>query len=240
MPCRSEAPLVAIRNPPPARWPTTVGPVQPGEGCTATPTGLSITTIESSSWMIWIPSTISGTTSSGSARPGMVTSSVVPGVTRSLLADRRHRRPGRGRRPISSAARVRERPNIRARAASTRSPASPSGTRTTPVVDASGVPVVGPRLRVAVEPDRRGTAWSRISAGADVDADVGDVEDRPVRQHEEVDDVAAQRPRVAEEPVGEVAGDAGQQQPEATAQDVVPSRRREPQHDAPRRRSRAG
>ena len=46
MPCRSGAPLVAIRNPAPARWPTTVGPDQPGEGWTATPTGLSITTID--------------------------------------------------------------------------------------------------------------------------------------------------------------------------------------------------
>ena len=61
IPCRSEAPLVAIRNPAPARWPTTVGPRQPGEGWTATPTGLSITTMASSSWMIPMPSTTSGT-----------------------------------------------------------------------------------------------------------------------------------------------------------------------------------
>ena len=130
MPWRSEAPLVAIRKPAAARWPTTVGPVQPGEGCTATPTGLSTTTIESSSWMIRIPSTVSGMTTSGSTRLGMATSSVVPGVTRWLLATSTPSTwtwPA----PASSAARLRESPNIRARAMSTRSPASPSGTRTT-------------------------------------------------------------------------------------------------------------
>ena len=40
----------------------------------------------SSSWMIWMPSTTSGTTSSGSASTGRVTSSVAPASTRSLLA----------------------------------------------------------------------------------------------------------------------------------------------------------
>ena len=35
-----------------------------------------------------------------------------------------------------------------------------------------------------------------------------------LRQHEEVDDVAAQRAGLAEEPVGEVAGDAAEQQAE--------------------------
>src|SRR5690349_24108772 len=56
IPSRSLAPEVEIRKPAPARWPTTVGPDQPGDGCTATPTGLSITTIDSSSWMILIRS----------------------------------------------------------------------------------------------------------------------------------------------------------------------------------------
>ena len=47
-----------------------------------------------------------------------------------------------------------------------------------------------------------------ISAGGDVDAHVGDVEDRPVGQHQEVHDVPAQRARLAEDPVGQVAADA--------------------------------
>ena len=73
-------------SPAAARWPTTVGPVQPGDGCTAIPTGLSSTTIESSSWMIRMPSTSSGSTArAGSAAAGMVTSSIAPACTRSLL-----------------------------------------------------------------------------------------------------------------------------------------------------------
>ena len=71
MPCRSAAPLVEIRKPAATRCPTTVGPVQPGLGCTATPTGLSMTTMASSSWTILMPSTISGTTATGSTAAGM-------------------------------------------------------------------------------------------------------------------------------------------------------------------------
>ena len=63
-------------------------------------------------------------------------------------------------------------------------------------------------------------------AGSDVDADVRDVEDRPVRQLEEVDDVAAQEPGLAEEPVGEVAQHAAEQAAEPERpQPVLPSRR---------------
>jgi hypothetical protein len=39
-----------------------------------------------------------------------------------------------------------------------------------------------------------------------------------VRQHQEVDDVPAQRPGLAEDPVGQVAGDAASSRPSATAQ----------------------
>ena len=49
MPCRSGTPEVEIRKPAPARCPSTDGPLQPTLGCAATPTGLSITTMSSSS-----------------------------------------------------------------------------------------------------------------------------------------------------------------------------------------------
>jgi hypothetical protein len=57
----------------------------------------------------------------------MVTSTSDPGSTRSLLATSSPSTRTR-LREISSAARLRESPNILAIAASTRSPASPSGT----------------------------------------------------------------------------------------------------------------
>ena len=41
---------------------------------------------------------------------------------------------------------------------------------------------------------------------------------------EQVDDVAAQRPGVAQQPVGEVAADAGEQQPERHRPDHVAER----------------
>ena len=137
----------------------------------------------------------------------------------------------------SSAARLRESPNIRAIAASTRSPASPSGTRTTrwstaPVT--RRVLVVGSWAVGSPEVTRLpSTAMprnvvSRARRGADVDADVRDVEDRPVRHHEQVDHVAVHRARLAEDPVGEVAGDAGQEQAEAPG----PRHAAEPPRDA--------
>ena len=144
---------------------------------------------------------------------------VAPASTRSLLAVPA---PSTCTRPraIRSAARVRESPNIWASAASTRSPASPSGTgrvRWSALCrdghDVRGlVGTLGADPR-PVEPDPA-EGLHQDQRGRDVDAHVGDVEDRPVRQHEEVDDVPAQHPGGAEEPVGEVAGDAGQQQPE--------------------------
>ena len=113
IPCRSEAPLVAILNPAAARCPTTVGPVQPGDGCTATPTGLLITTIDGSSWMIWMPSTSGGTTASGSVSTGKVTSIVAPASTRSLLAVPAPSRCTRPRAMRSAARRRRDRANGR-------------------------------------------------------------------------------------------------------------------------------
>ena len=67
-------------------------------------------------------------------------------------------------------------------------------------------------------------------AGRHVDADVRDVEDRPVRDHEQVDDVPAQRARVAEDAVGEVAGDAGQQQTEGDRPEGGADLPGEPEH----------
>ena len=65
---------------------------------------------------------------------------------------------------------------------------------------------------------------SRItkSTPADVDADVGDVEDRPVGQREEVDDVPAEGPGSTEDAVDQVAGHAGQQQAERQRPAAVP------------------
>ncbi len=68
-------------------------------------------------------------------------------------------------------------------------------------------------------------------AGAEVDADVGDVEDRPVRQHQEVDDVTAERAGIAEEPVGQVAGDAGEQGTEGDRPGGAAEAPAQPQHD---------
>ncbi len=50
-----------------------------------------------------------------------------------------------------------------------------------------------------------------------VDADVGDVEHRPVRQREEVDDVPAEGAGSTEDPVDQVAGHPGEQQAEGRA-----------------------
>ena len=46
------------------------------------------------------------------------------------------------------------------------------------------------------------------------DAHVSDVEDRPVRQFEKVDDVAAEHPGWTEQPVGEISRDTSTQQPD--------------------------
>ena len=126
-PCRSAAPVVAMRKPPAARAPSTVGPSQPTEGCAATPEGLSTTTMSSSSYTI--------------AEVGHLDRD----DPRLLLGRPRRRRATRRRaacrtststRPsmltppasATSAAKVREKPSIFASAASTRVPSSPSGT----------------------------------------------------------------------------------------------------------------
>src|SRR5690349_24991736 len=105
----------------------TVGPLQPGDGCAATPTGLTITTTSSSSCTISMPSTGSATICTGAGACGISTSSQAPPCTRS---DFPTTDPSTVTFPeaASSAALVREKPNMREMAASTRSPSRPSGT----------------------------------------------------------------------------------------------------------------
>lgn len=105
----------------------TVGPDQPGLGCAATPTGLPITTTSSSSCTISMPSTGSATICTGAGASGISTSSQAPPCTRSDLPTTD---PSTVTFPAaaSSAALVREKPNMREMAASTRSPSRPSGT----------------------------------------------------------------------------------------------------------------
>src|SRR5436189_1688961 len=81
-PCRSAAPEVATVCPIAASPPVTVGPVQPGLACAATPTGLSTTTMSSSRYTMRRPSTGSG--GGAGTRPGgggRVTSSQAPALT---------------------------------------------------------------------------------------------------------------------------------------------------------------
>src|ERR1700728_2664253 len=61
MPWRSAAPLVAKIWPAPSSPSSTVGPVQPGVGWTATPGGLSTTTMSLSSYTTSRPGTDRGT-----------------------------------------------------------------------------------------------------------------------------------------------------------------------------------
>ena len=77
-------------------------------------------------------------------------------------------------------------------------------------------------------------------AGSDVDADVGDVEDRPVGQHQEVDDVAVERLRLAHDAVGEVAGNAAQQQAEGQRPADAADPAAQPEHDHDRDHRQAG
>src|SRR5690242_2080377 len=109
--------------------PTTVGPVQPGLGCAATPTGLSTTTMSSSLYTTTRPATGSGTTAGAAAGAGSVTSSHDPAVT---LSDLGRGMPSTSASPASTsvAAAVRDKPNNRETAWSRRKPSRPSGTGT--------------------------------------------------------------------------------------------------------------
>src|SRR5918994_2792535 len=202
MPRRSGTPEVEIRKPAPARWDSTSGPSQPRLGWAATPTGLSTTTMSASSCTIRTPATIWGTMAAA-GRSSSSTSSMAPELTRSDLTTVA---PSTRTRPwlISSVAQVRDRPSIRAIAASTRSPSRPSGTRTTRASVTSGL---GP-----VQPDVADHGQHHDQDGGSGDAHVGHVEDRPLRQLQEVDHVAAERTGRPEEPVGQVSAHPGTEQ----------------------------
>src|SRR5437762_9126606 len=127
-PCRSAAPLVATVSPIAARPPMTVGPVQPGLGCAATPTGLSTTTMSSSRYTIVMPSTrCGGTTGASTGGGGRVTSSQAPALT---LSARGRGYPSTIASPASTSAdaAARDSPNRRETTWSRRIPSNPSGT----------------------------------------------------------------------------------------------------------------
>ena len=162
------------------------GRTSPGEGCTATPTGLSITTIESSSWMILMPSTISGTHLQRVGQStGIVTSSIAPGQHPVALADggavdlrRARRRSGRRR----GCGRARTSAPSRRRPARPPGPRAPSATRWSAAGHAlRRSSAVAPVAARAVDADAA-EGLHEDQHGGDVDAHVGDVEDRPVRQ----------------------------------------------------------
>ena len=127
MPWRSGAPLVEIMKPAALSAPTTVGPVHPGLGCAAQPTGLLITTMSSSSYTISNPSI--GVSGIGIVLigAGRSTSITCPALTRSDLSMARLEVVmSPSSRSFTTA--VRDRPNTRVSALSIRSPATPSGT----------------------------------------------------------------------------------------------------------------
>src|SRR5271166_4738111 len=196
MPWRSAAPLVATV------WPAATRP-----------RGLSTTMMSSSSYRTVRPST--GRGGSAGRGGGSVTCSGSPASTRSDLAAGRpssRTRPS----PISSAALALDSPNILASAASSRSPSRPSGTASR----RSSGSVIG-RGRWwyggggagagAVEADAEQSEQDDQDAGAD-DGGVGQVEDRPVRQLDPVDDAALEGAGGAEDPVQQVAGGPAEQQ----------------------------
>ena len=77
MPWRSGTPEVEIRKPAATRCPSTVGPLQPTLGWAATPTGLSTTTMSSSSYTIVRPGAVIGCTTADRGSDS-VTSSIAP------------------------------------------------------------------------------------------------------------------------------------------------------------------
>src|SRR5690554_2462676 len=208
MPARSDAPEVAMRYPAPARAPRTVGPVQPTDGCAATPTGLSITIRSSSSWTTVSSGTCIGTMT-GAWRGCHDTSSHEPAWRRS---DFDRATPSAVTPPASmtSTAKLREKPISLANAVSVRSPASPSG---------SG------RLRVSTVRRRRGLSSSVEPHAPDRkddeqphaghDEDVRHIENgREAPDLDEVDHVAQSEARFAQQAVYQVAQRAAQQHPE--------------------------
>ncbi len=192
-----------------------------------------------------MPSTTSGTTATGSTGAGMDTSSIAPDSTRWDFAGAR---PSTLTLPAAtrSAARVRENPNMRARAVSTRSPARPSGIGHGAVVVppvAAGGASRDRRTHCAAggsSPVRRG--WVRVPSRATPRAACTMMNTAATLMHmsatlkigqwgscDEVDDVASHRTRRPEDPVGEVAEDARQQEAEPQGPADAPQPPRDPQ-----------
>src|SRR5207248_1546317 len=147
---------------------------------------------------------------------GSSTSSQPPADSRSDLPSGA---PSRATRPAAarSAARERLSPNNRARATSTRSPSSPSGTgsaRSSPPVLLTLL--TGWRLPVARAPVDRDVAQRQQHDHQARQADVGvrQVEDRPAGDVDEIHHVPAERAGGPGQPVAEVAQRATQQQPQ--------------------------
>src|SRR5690606_28218096 len=214
-------PDVDTSTPAASSAPRTVGPSQPSDGCAATPVGLSITTMSSSWKTICISGTSTGTTC-GSCFGVHSTSTQDPAATRSDLPTDA---PSTRTPPsaTTSAAKVREKPSIFARAASMRAPSSPSGTgrrRDSGIGGLRALGLLGLLLAAgSVEADADEHEQRDRDHAAD-DEDVGDIVDRGIRpephprREDEVDDVSDAEARVAHEPVGEVAEHAAQQQAE--------------------------
>ena len=201
MPCRSDAPLVAIRKPAPARWPTTVGPDQPGRGVHGDADGL----VDHHDRVVVVDD-LDPLDDLGHDRERV-------GLDRD-----RHVEDRAGQHPVALRRRPRRRAATcpcgdqvgRAGAGQAEQPGhggvdalagQPFRDREDPVVGAAGhccASGAGSASRRGVRVPSRWMPRNDLDQDqhrGDVDADVGDVEDRPVRQHEEVDDVAAQRRR---------------------------------------------
>ena len=162
------------------------------------------------------------------------TSTTAPSARRTLPLDaghgRRRRAPRRRRSRPTAADRLTS--ASRATTRSTRSPASAGGTRSVIIAPASrpdrrpsvstGSPAGAGRRRGAGSSGRRRLLSSNVMPPTR-DGDVGDVEDRPPLQVDEVDDAAAQPARLPEQPVEQVADGAADDQ--ADGRRVDPARR---------------
>src|SRR5690349_7725780 len=164
-----------------------------------------------------------------SSARGRATSSRSPAATRSDLTAGRWfslTLPAVAR----SAALVRDSPNSRAMAASTRSPSSPSGTSS---VRASGA--IGGRLVATGVPGPvHAAAGHREEPDEDRgtdDGDVGDVADEPAVVVEEVDDVPLPEPGLPDDPVGEVAQRAAEEEAQGPRPASGPQPPADPDHD---------
>ena len=206
----------------------TVGPVQPGLGWAATPTGLAID--DDVLVVVHDLHALDGFGHDLQRRGGLRQLHLEPGARGDTLG-LHHPAPSMRTLPseASSAALVREKPNMRASAASTRSPSRPSGTGRVRVSGMVLTHEYAAGRRYSAGPSRGGRALSRggrsrrvqaaegeqhdQDAAAD-DRGVGEVEDREVLGCDEVHHGAPEDAGRAEDPVGEVAERAAEQQAE--------------------------